>query len=96
MQAWIQEELAKYDLKTVYIDFSVHTLIDKNLKGEDLHRAVETIRTGRVVEDKSNKEKGTVGFRLYFGKSNVTYTVIAGLHGNFLRIVTLWKESGRV
>lgn len=32
-------ELARYDLKTAYIDFSAHALTDKNLTQEDLVNA---------------------------------------------------------
>ena len=36
MENWIQDELCKYDLKTVFIGFSDHALKDKNLKSEDV------------------------------------------------------------
>ena len=96
MEDWIQEELSKYDLKTVEIDFSVHVLKGKNLKPDDLDKPEETIRKGRVVEEKSDRLRKTIGFRLYFGKENLTYTVIVGLHGDLLRIVTLWRDGGRL
>ncbi|MCK4729532.1 MAG: DUF4258 domain-containing protein, partial [Desulfobacterales bacterium] len=76
-------------------DFSVHALKDKNLTQDDLDKAIETVRKGKVIEDKSNQSKRTVAFRLYIGKKNITYTVIVGLHQNFLRVVTIWKEPGK-
>ncbi len=96
MEEWIQNELSKYNLKTVYIDFSLHALEDKNLNQEYLDRAIETIRNGRVIEEKSNKARKNITFRLYFGKENMTYTVISGLHENFVRVVTIWKDRGRI
>jgi len=95
MQDWIYNELSKYNLKDVYIDFSVHALKDKNLAQGDLDKAIETVRKGRIIEDKSNQSGRTIVFRLYFGKQNITYTVIVGLHENFLRVVTIWKEPGK-
>ena len=95
MEDWIHDELSKYNLKDVYIDFSVHALKDKNLTQDDLDKAIETIRKGRIIEDKSNQSRRTVVFRLYFGKGNITYTVIVGLHENFLRVVTIWKDTGK-
>src|SRR3990167_2499035 len=61
MEDWIQEELSKYDLKTVEIDFSVHVLKGKNLKPDDLDNAEETIRKGRVVEEKSDRLRKRCG-----------------------------------
>lgn len=89
---WIEEALQRYDRLTVYIDISAHALRDKNLKPDDIDKAEETVRKGRIVPEKSDERRGNVCFRLYYGKENTTYTVIAGLHGNFMRIVTVIKR----
>ena len=93
---WIKDELSKYDLKTVQIDFNIHALGDKGIKSKDLDNAYETVRNGRIIEQKSDKARKTIAFRLYFGKENLTYTSVVGLHENLLRIVTLWKDEGRI
>ena len=92
MEDWIHDELSRFDLKDVFIGFSIHALKDKNLTQDDLDMAVDTVRKGRVIEEKSDQSRKTVAFRLYFGKTNITYTVVVGLHQNFLRVVTIWKE----
>ena len=95
MEAWIQDELSRFNLKNAFIDFSVHALKDKNFTQADLDKAVEVVRKGKVIGNKSDQLRNTVAFRLYFGKENTTYTVVAGLHRNFLRVVTIWKETGK-
>ena len=93
---WIEEVLEKYDRHTVPVDFSLHALNEKGLLPADLDRAVEAVRMGRIIPEKSDPLRRTVGFRLYDGKRNITYTVIAGLHENFFRVVTVIKEKGRM
>ncbi|MBI2675297.1 MAG: DUF4258 domain-containing protein [Candidatus Aenigmarchaeota archaeon] len=93
---WIPEALQRYDRQTVYIDISLHALKHKNLTPADIDMAEETIRRGRPVPEKSDEKRQNVCFRLYYGKENATYTVIAGLHPNFIRIVTIIKEEGRI
>lgn len=93
MEDWITNELSKYDLKTVFIGFSDHAL--KNIKAEDVDRSVETVRTGKPVPEKSDRTRKTVCFKRYF-ENNITYFVVVGLHGDFIRIVTVIKVDGRV
>jgi len=95
MEDWIRYELSRFNLNSVYIDFSVHALKDKNLTQEDLDKAIETVRKGRIVAEKSNQLRRTVAFRLYFGRDNATYIVVVGLHRDFLRVVTIWIDSGK-
>ena len=95
MQDWIKDELAIYDLKRVFIGFSDHALKDKNLRPEDIDKAVETIRSGEIVPEKSDPARRNVCFKRYFG-NNITYFVVGGLHEEFIRIVTVIKEKGRV
>ena len=95
MQDWIRDELSRYDLKTVFIGFSDHALKDKNLMPEDIDKAVETVRTGKVIPEKSDPVRKNVCFKRYF-ENNITYIVIAGLHEEFMRIVTVIKGEGRI
>ena len=95
MEDWILDKLSKYDLKTVFIGFSDHALRDKNLKSDDVEKVLETIRTGKVVEEKSDKLRKVICFKRYF-ENNITYFVVAGLQDGFLRVVTVIKVEGRV
>ena len=95
MQDWILEELSKYDLRIVFIGFSDHSLKDKNLKADDIDRVVETVRTGKSVPEKSNRSRKTICFKRHF-ENNITYFVVAGLHEDLLRVVTVIKIEGRV
>ncbi len=95
MRDWIQEELERYDLKNVFITFSYHALNDKNLKPEDIDMALETVRTGQTVPEKSDNQRNNICFKRHFG-DNITYFVVVGLHEGLLRVVTLWKVKGRV
>ena len=95
MQDWAQDELSKHDLKTVFIGFSDHAIKDKNLKSNDIDKVLETVRTGKIVPEKSDHSRKTICFKRYF-ETNITYFVVVGLHEEFLRIVTVIKVEGRV
>ncbi len=95
MGDWTKDELSKYDIKTVFIGFSDHAIKDKNLKSDDIDRAIETVRTGKVVPDKSDKARKIICFKRHF-ENNITYFVVVGLYEEFLRVVTVIKVKGRV
>ncbi len=94
MEGWVTDDLSKYNLKTVFVGFSEHALT-KNIKARDIDRAIDTVRTGKIVPEKSDKTRKTVCFKRYF-EDNMTYLVVTGLHEDFLRIVTIIKVGGRI
>lgn len=92
MQDWTRDEISKYDLKTVFIGFSDHSIKNKSLKSNDIDRVIET---GKIVPEKSDHSRKTICFKRYF-ENNITYFVVVGLHEEFLRVVTVIKVEGRV
>lgn len=80
---WIKDELRKYDRRIVFIGFSDHALKDRGLRPDDIDKAVETVRMGMAVPQKSDHSRRTVCFKRYF-ENNITCLVIAGLHPDFI------------
>ena len=60
----------------------------------DLNKVEEAVRTGNLVEDNC-EEPNKLCFERYFGKENITYTVIVRYHKNFIEVKTAWPTIGR-
>ena len=91
---WIDELLEKLDRKKVEITFSPHLFDRGEYWNLELDKIEEAARTGNIVADKC-EEPNKLCFRRYFGKENVTYTVIAIFHESFIEVRTVWPRKGR-
>ena len=60
----------------------------------DLDKIGETVRTGKIFEEKC-EEPNKLCFKRYYGKENVTYIVIVRYYNNFIEVKTAWPKKGR-
>ena len=90
-----KEELAKnLDRKKAEITFDPHLFNRKEYWNLDLDKIEETVRTGKIFEEKC-EHPNKLCFERYFGKENITYTVIVRYHKNFIEVKTAWPKKGR-
>ena len=90
-----REELAKQlDRKKAEITFDPHVFDRKEYWNLGLDEVEETVRTGKIFEQKC-EEPNKICFKRYFGKENITYTVIVRYHKNFIEVKTAWPKKGR-
>ena len=88
-------ELAKnLDRKKAEIIFDPHLFDRKEYWNLDLDKVEETAKTGKIFEEKC-EQPNKLCFKRYFGKENVTYTVIVRYHQNFIEVKTAWPRKGR-
>ncbi len=74
--------------------FNAHVFHRKEYWNLDFDRIEETVRTGKIREDKC-REPNKICFERYFGKENCTYTVIVRYHKDFIEVKTAWRRKGR-
>jgi len=91
---WVEYLLRNLDRKTAEVTFRPHLFDRKDYWNLDLDKIEETVRTGRVSENKC-EEPNKLCFSLYFGKENLTYNVIVIFHQNFIEVRTVWPRKGR-
>ena len=90
-----KEELAKnLARKKAKITFDPHLFDRKEYWNLDLDKIEETARTGKVLESKC-EAPNKICFQRYYGKENITYTVIVRYHNDFIEVKTAWPKKGR-
>lgn len=90
---WIIDCLEKVDRKRVEIIYSLHAAnqISANFMLRD--KIEETIRTGRLHLLKC-EPPNKLCFRRYYGKENLTYSIVANFNPEFIEVITLWEDEG--
>ncbi|MBI3050832.1 hypothetical protein HYY74_00055 [Candidatus Woesearchaeota archaeon] len=91
---WIEELAKKLDRKKADITFDPHLFDRQEYRNLDLDKIEETARSGKIFEEKC-EEPNKLCFTRYFGKENVTYTIIARYHQNFIEVKTAWPKKGK-
>ncbi len=91
---WKEELIRKLDRKDAVITFDAHLFDRKECRNLDLDKIEESVRTGKMFEEKC-KEPNKLCFKRYYGKENITYTVIARYYNNFIEVKTAWTNKGR-
>ena len=94
MLDWIEDLKISLNRKKAEITFDPHLFDRKDYWNLELSQVEETIRTGKIFEDKCEKPN-KICFMRYFGKDNLTYTVITRYHDNFIEVKTAWLRKGR-
>ena len=90
-----REELAKQlDRKKAEITFDPHLFDRKEYWNLELDKIEETVRTGKIFDDKCEKPN-KLCFKRYFGKKNTTYIVIVRYYNSFIEVKTAWPKKGR-
>lgn len=89
----MDEEL-KLDRTTTEITFDPHVFNRQQKRHFDLDFVEETVRTGTIVEEKSERPLKAC-FKKYHGKERITYCVIALFRTNFIEVKTVWLIPGR-
>ena len=91
---WIEDLIKRLNRKKVEITFDPHLFDRKEYWNLDLNKIEETVRTGKIFEKKCELPN-KICFKRYFGKENITYTVIVRYHNNFIEVKTVWPKKGR-
>lgn len=91
---WIEDLVKKLNRKNAEITFDPHLFDRKEYWNLDLGKIEETVRTGKIFEKKCEKPN-KICLKRYFGKENLTYTVIVRYHKNFIEVKTVWPKKGR-
>ena len=79
--------------KRLEITFDPHVFTRQLERNFDLDFVEETVRTGKIEEEKSNPPKKFC-FKKYHGKEKQTYYVITLLHHEFIEVKTVWLQPG--
>ena len=91
---WIEELEGKLDRKKAEVTFDPH-LFDRNEYWNlDLNKIEETVRTGKIFQEKCEKPN-KICIKRYFGKENITYTIIVRYHKDFIEVKTVWPTKGK-
>ena len=91
---WIEDLTRKLNRKKAEITFSPHLFDRKEYWNLDLDKIEETVKNGAIFKDKC-EFPNKICFKRYFGKENLTYTVIVRYHNNFIEVKTAWPKKGR-
>lgn len=91
---WIQNLDKRLNRKKVYVTFHPHLFDRLDYWNLELDKVEKTVRNGKIFEKKC-EEPNKLCFRRYFGKENITYTVIVRYHKNFIEVKTVWPKKGR-
>ncbi|MBU2639785.1 MAG: hypothetical protein KKG75_03725 [Nanoarchaeota archaeon] len=91
---WIEDLEKQLNRKKAEITFDPHLFDRKKYWNLDLDKIEETVRTGKVFENKCEKPN-KICFKRYFGKENITYIIIVRYHKNFIEVKTVWPTKGR-
>lgn len=91
---WTEELEIGLDRKKAEITFDPHLFDRKEYWDLDLDKIEETVRTGKIFIEKC-EEPNKLCLKRYFGKENITYTIIVRYHKNFIEVKTAWPTKGR-
>ena len=91
---WIEELMQCLDRRKTEITFDPHLFDRKEYWNLNLDKIEDTIRNGEVFESKCEKPN-KVCFKRFFGKENITYTVIVRYHEDFIEVKTAWPKKGK-
>ena len=91
---WIEEAAKNLDRKRAEITFDPHVFDRKDYWNLDLDKIEDAVRTGKIFDEKCEKPN-KICFKRYFGKENITYTVITRYYENFIEVKTAWPKKGR-
>ncbi|RJQ21176.1 hypothetical protein C4580_02950 [Candidatus Woesearchaeota archaeon] len=80
--------------KSAEITFDPHVFIRQGERHFDIDFVVLTVRTGSIVEEKSELPRKAC-FSRYHGKERKTYFVIVHIHQDFMEVKTVWLTKGR-
>lgn len=94
LNTWIIDLQKRLDRKKSEITFHPHTFDKEKYLNLDLNKIEETVRTGRIFKNKCAKPN-KLCFKRYYGKENITYTVIVRYYKNFIEVRTAWTKKGR-
>ena len=95
MDLWIIEIISKLNRNNVEILFGEHAAKDKNLNLEDVDNVIQTIRIGKIDDNKSTEENKRICFKNYFDKTGQTYFVIVEYYPEFIKVITVIKKKGK-
>ncbi len=95
MDLWAKEVMNRLDRKHASILFGEHAAKDKNLTIEDVDKVEQTIRIGKVDDEKCTQEKERICFKNYFDTKGITYFVITEYYPDFIKIITVIKKKGK-
>ncbi len=91
---WIEELTKSLGRRKAEITFDPHLFDREQYWNLDLGKIEETVRTGKIFEDKCDMPN-KICFVRYYGKENTTYTVIVRYHKEFIEVKTAWPKKGR-
>ena len=91
---WVDDLADTINRKKIEVTFSPHLFDRKEYWNLDLNKVEETVRTGKIFEKKC-EIPNKICFKRYFGKENITYTVIARCYKNFIEVGTAWPKKGK-
>lgn len=82
------------NIKSTEITYDPHLFDRKEHRNLNLDKIEQAIKSGHIVEEKC-EFPNKICFERYFGKENITYTVITKIHENFIEAKTAWTKKGR-
>ena len=91
---WIEDLEAKLDRKKAEVTFDPHLFDRSEYWNLDLDRIEETVKTGKIFQKKCEKPN-KICIKRYFGKENITYTIIVRYHKDFIEVKTVWPTKGK-
>ena len=91
---WIRKLENNLNRKNAEITFNPHLFDRKENLNLDLDKVEETVRTGKIFHKKC-ESPNKICFKRYFGKENVTYTIITRYYDNFIEVKTSWTNKGK-
>ena len=91
---WKEVLLKSMDRRKVEVTFNPHLFDRKDYWNLDSNKIEETVRFGKIFEQKSERPN-KICFKRYFGKENMTYTVIVRFYENFIEVKTVWPNKGK-
>jgi len=91
---WKGELTNRVDRRKAEITFDSHLFDRKEYWSLDLNKIEETVRTGKIFEEKC-EIPNKLCFKRYYGKENITYTVIVIYRKNFIEVKTTWPKKGK-
>lgn len=93
-KGWLEDLLGRLDRTEAEITFNPHLFDRMEYHNFNLDKVEETVRKGKVIDGKC-EEPNKLCFARYFGKENITYTVITLFHDTFIEVKTVWPRKGR-
>ena len=91
---WIEGLVRRLNRKKAEITFDPHLFDRKEYWSLDIDKVEEAIRTGKIFEEKCELPN-KLCIKRYFGKENITYTIIVRYHKNFIEVKTVWPTKGK-